>query len=65
MRVKCSQEYYMESLQVMSVEDLNIVHIETGAILQYISVRSLPVDDFPDLIEKRLKKIWAIGSGAT
>ena len=58
MRKNCSQEHYQESLKGMSSEDLNIVSIETGAVLQYMMIRNLPLKEFPDLIEGRLKKIW-------
>jgi len=58
MKKKCSHEYYLNSLKEMSPDDLQTVNIETEAILQYLRLRKLPLNQFPDLIEKRLKKIW-------
>jgi len=65
MKVECSEEYYRNTMMLLNAYDLKTVLIETGAVLQYLSLKNLGMDNFKILIEKRLKKIWAIGSGAT
>ena len=59
MRKKCSAEYYRDTLKEMSADDMETISIETAAVLQYLNLRKLPLGHFPDLIEKRLKKIWS------
>ena len=58
MREMQSQETFKELLLSMGAEDTAIIERETDKVMRFMKLRDVAFEDFPDLLENRLRIVW-------
>ena len=58
LRPKCNQNHFDVVFSSLSEEDQDIVQAETYSVLQFMKDRDCAFEEFPDLVEVRLRKKW-------
>lgn len=58
MRTKASRESFEDFLGTMDPDDVTIIRHETAGVLCFMKLRDVAFEDFPDLLENRLRIIW-------
>lgn len=63
LRETCTQESFEECLLSQSPEDFKAIRKEGDAVLTFMKLREVAFEDFPDLLENRLRIIWKMRNG--
>lgn len=60
MRETQSKETFEELLLSMGPEDTKIIQKETGRVLRFMKKREMKFEDFPNLLENRVRIVWGM-----
>ena len=58
MRETQSKETFDKLLLSMGAEDMGAIRKETDKVLRFMGMREKKFEDFPDLLENRLRIVW-------